>query len=449
MPSLSESQLGTVRALIQAAPDRAIRDLETALASGDQRHEGMRLIHRMVNAEALERRTRRAVLAPLMPLCAPAPSDSKGVRFPPAVPGQLWRGLKQETPDEVHKAISMVSEPDEDDPPTMVFDALCRTAVAGLRARSNPHYAKAAELLDASQANGAEVFSQYLDLAAVARSALEHLPDWLGRLNEDRIVAARLAFKDAVDVAEDSGPRLLEMLYAQLDEPWLILRMISAVMHRPGDRFVGNSELATFGERLLDDIDVRLKRIAALNADGGPAAGTAAGHDVNIIAQAAAEFDKSIELSRDGPWGSRLTQQTRSLAQAVEGRLTAIESLIAAALPMQSPGFNRRGARPAPKISGDPDTQRVERARALLTFMNEVRGSADKMGYGSTWSKVSESLQIRLSPYVEDLLERLHAHEDADDPERLRQYLDIAAEFLGLAAGDKAAQIVRRRMAAA
>jgi hypothetical protein len=449
MPNLSESQLGTVRALIQAAPDRAIRDLETALSGGADRHEAMRMIHRMVNAEAMDRRTRYAVFSPLMPLCVVRPPGAAGFYFPSSTPGLLWKALKEEAPAEVQQAADLVTDNDTSDPLGLTLNALCRKAVEGLRTRSNSYYVQAAELLDRSQPDGAETFAKCMDLAAIARSVLEQLPDWLARMTEDRVVAARLAFKDAVDVAEDAGPRLLEILYVQLDEPWLILRLISAVMHRPADRYVASSELGSFGDRLMDDIDARLKRISAFNAEGGSPAGVAAACDVNIAAQVVAEFDKTVELSPEGPWGARLTLQKRGLAQAVEGRLRAIESQVAAALPLQTSGFRKRGTRPPPRLSDDPNPRQVESARAFLSFMHEVRESGERLGFGSTWAKISESLEAHLLTYVEDLLDRLHAHEEGDDPERIRKFLDIAAEFLGLACGDKAAQIVRRRMAAA
>ena len=175
----------------------------------------------------------------------------------------------------------------------------------------------------------------------------------------------------------------------------------------------------------------------------------AAGLDVNIAGQEIAEFDKCIELSREGPWGMRLTQQKRSLALVVEGRLKSVEREIAAVLPVQSSGYKKRGTRPPPKLTDDPNPRLVEHARALLTFMQTVRNSGERLGFGSTWNKASEAVQIRLGTYVEDLIDRLHEREEGDNPLRIRNYLDIAAEFLGLASDEKAAQIVRRRADAA
>ena len=63
--------------------------------------------------------------------------------------------------------------------------------------------------------------------------------------------------------------------------------------------------------------------------------------------------------------------------------------------------------------------------------------------------RAAEDVQVRLDAYVEDLLEKLRAAEEEDNLDRVRTFLDVAAEFMGLASDDKAAQIVRRRVAAA
>ena len=449
MSNLSESKLEIVRTLIQAAPDSAIRDLKTALASGDQRNEAMRLIYGMVNSEALNRRTRAAVFAPLMPLCTVRPEGAVGMFFPPSVPAHLWRALRDQAPTAVQSAIRVVSDVDIGDFTQSGFDALCLAAAAGLRTRANADYAAAADALERSQPKGVEAFAACLDLTPVARTALERLPDWLARMNEERIVAARLTFKDAVSVSEDAGPRLMEMLFAHLAEPWLILRLISVIMQRPADRYIANSEMASFGERLLDDIDKRLRRVSQLNVEGGAAAGAAAGNDVNIIALQVAEFDKAVDLSKEVPGGARLNHQKRSLSTAVESRLKAVEREVMAALPVDPAGHTRRGVRPPPRLRDPPDSMLIDYARAYLNFMHEIRGSADKLGYGARWTKTSESVQGRLDTYIEDLLDMLRSPEEGHDLERVRQFLALAAEFMGLATDDKAAQIVLRRVAAA
>ncbi|HEY5411775.1 MAG TPA: hypothetical protein VIJ94_13720, partial [Caulobacteraceae bacterium] len=126
----------------------------------------------------------------------------------------------------------------------------------------------------------------------------------------------------------------------------------------------------------------------------------------------------------------------------------SVEPEVAAALPLQSSAFRRQGLRGQPRLTADPDPRQVERARAFLTLLHEVRNSADRLGFGTLWAKATEQVQGRLDTYIEDLLEKLRAGED-DNLDRVRVYLDVAAEFMGLVSDDRAAQIVRRRVAAA
>jgi hypothetical protein len=449
MGQLSESQLATVRALLSAAPDGAVRDLEETLCAGSGGQETMRAIRTMVASEALDRRARNAVFRPFVPLCAPVRATLGGVVFPTGVLGDVWRGLKASGGANVVLALASADPHHFETTPASIYDELCGEAAAGLRSRANDSYAAAATRLDQAASGGGEQFAAYLDLAPVARAALDRMHEWLGRLNDERIVAARLAFNDAVAVAEDGGPRLLEILYAHLEEPWAILRLVSAVMQRPDDRYVANSELAVFGERLLEDIDSQLKQVSAFDPDRGGDGGRLAGAAVRVAALEIQEFDESMELSQTGRWGTRLTRQKRSLVQAVEGRLKAVESEVAAALPLQTSGFRRPGLRGQPRLTADPDPRQVERARAFLTLLLEVRNSADRLGFGSLWGKTTEAVQARLDTYIEDLLEKLRAAAEGENLDRIRVYLDVAAEFMGLVSDDRAAQIVRRRVAAA
>ena len=449
MGQLSESQLATVRALLNSAPDCAVRDLELTLAEGSERHDTMRAIHGMVAAESLDRRARNAVFRPVAPLCSRSPARLGGVQFPAAALAGVWRGLKIDGGHNVRMAIAGADPHSYEPPADEVYDALCVEAAAGLRARANQGYAAAADALEAAPGEGVESFAGYLDIAPVARSALNRMHDWLGRLNEERIASARLAFRDAVAVAEDAGPRLLEILYGHLEEPWSVLRLISAVMHHPNDRFVATTELASFGERLMNDVDERMKRVAAFNPDNGPSAGKAVGADVRTAAMQIGEFDECFELAPDGPWGSRLTRQKRALAQTVENRLKAVDNEVAAAVPLVSAGFKSRGARGQPRLTQDPDERQVNRALAFLTLLHDTRTAADKLGFGSLWAKAVEAVESRVQTYSEDLIDKLKDEEQAELHDRIRLYLEIAAQFMGLAAGEKAGQIIRRRLAAA
>ncbi len=405
----------------------------------------MASVHALIAAEASGRRLRSLVFRPLSPLCMH--SDFGGQRFPsPTIP-RLWNGLRAACPEGVRAAegIGRIETEEERARASEICDALCRHAAAGLRG-DDAAFAAARGLLQGAMPNGAEEFAKYLDQAPVARRALSHLSDWLGRLSDERAVEIRLAYNDSTEIADDAGPRLLDMLMGHMAEPWRVLHLICAVMDRPSDRFASASEVARFGEVIMADIDRRLNWFRTFDTDGGPPVGAQAAETLRIAALEIGEFETSLELSRDGAWGHRLAAQKMTLAQLAEQRLAKIDKALDAALPVQLVKFGK-GLRGFPNLNDDPQPVALRRAQCLLTFFEQSRNAANQAGYGSARTRAGERLDTRLEHYVEDLLDMLRA-DDTPNVGRVRAYLEASAVLIGAARGDKAAQIVRRRAAA-
>jgi hypothetical protein len=219
-------------------------------------------------------------------------------------------------------------------------------------------------------------------------------------------------------------------------------------MDRPQETYVSGSELASFGERVLADIDRRLVEVAAFKATAGREAAHAAADEVHAATVEITELEQSFNLTPDGVWGRRVAKQKKTLAAAVEGYLKATDEAVGQALPLQTVRLGPRTAKGVPKLTQDPDPKMVEKAATLLSFMSDVRSSAAAGGFASSRAKALEVLENRLDSYVEDVLEEIRS-DDGVDSERARAFLEIAAEFCGLARDEKAAQIVRRRAAAA
>ena len=116
---------------------------------------------------------------------------------------------------------------------------------------------------------------------------------------------------------------------------------------------------------------------------------------------------------------------------------------------MLSAGFKAKGARGQPRLSEDPDPAKVERALAVLSLFSEVRNAADRLGFGSLWAKVAEAVESRLQTYSEDLIDKLRDEQEAALHDRIRLYLEAAAQCMTLTAGEKSGQIIRRRLASA
>jgi len=443
MGHLSEARLKMVMGLIEQAPDAAVRHLQRALSADHGHDVGLSSVQRLVEAEAADRRTRNLVLAPIAPLCA-APGPFTGLHFPPRTLSLIWKTLKAEAADDVAEAAAL-AEDWKPDSPTSVFDLLCARTVAGLREREEA-FAAAAAAADAG--GGCETLAACLEIAEVTRRALDQMPEWLGRMTGEKAAKLRLAYRDAVGIADDAGPRFFEMLAAHLAEPWLIMRVISGVMDRPNEAYFAGSELASFGERVFADIDRQLAQVAAFKPQAGRDGAISAARAVSVAITQITEIEQSIALAPEGAWGKRLAHQRKTLATSIEVHLRAVDASLNQALPLQILRLGPRSSRGVPKLTNDPDAGAIERAATLLVFVNEVRPSAAAGGFASARAKVLEAMEARLDSYVEDILEEIRGGECAD-LERAKTFLEIAADFCGLSRDEKAAQIVRRRAAAA
>jgi hypothetical protein len=441
---MSDVKMGMVRGLIEQAPDTAIQSLLAALGADGDHDAGLTAVQYLVETEASDRRARNLAFAPIAPLCG-ASGPFGSLSFPPRALSLIWKALKAEAPDDIAAAKALVNHWRDAESSCDVFDRLCARAALGLR-RGDGDFAAAAAAADGG--GGRSSLAACLDIAPIVRRALQEMPEWLGRMTSEKAAKLRLAYRDAVNVAEDAGPRFFEMLAAHLTEPWLILRVISGAMDRPAEAYLAGSELAGFGERVLTDIERRVAEIGAFKPAAGRAAAHAAAQAVHVVTVEIAELEQSIQLAAEGAWGQRLSRQKKALAALIEAQLKASVAAVALALPLQTVRMGPRTIRGTPRLTHAHDPALVEKAATLLVFMSEVRSSAAAGGFASARAKTIEALELRLDSYVEDVLEEIHA-DDGVDPDRARAFLEIAAEFCGLVRDESSAQVVRRRAAAA
>jgi hypothetical protein len=444
MGQLSEAKLGIVRRLIEQAPDSAVRNLLRTLGADGPHDAGLTRVQQLLEAESADRNARNTVFAPIAPLCAAAGPFS-GLSFPPRTLALLWSALKQEAPGDTEAAKVHLSGWRAGDGLPEIFDQLCARTALSLRTKGGAFEAAAAA---ADEGAGRERLAGCLDIASLTRYGLEQMPEWLGRMDGEKAAKLRLTYRDVCAVADDAGPRFFEMLNAHLTEPWLILRVIAGVMDHPHETYASGSELGGFGDRVLADVDRRLTEIAAFKPTSGRQAAHIVAQTVHLVTVEIAEIEQSFQLAADGAWGRRVAKQKKTLAETIEAVLKTADRTVAGALPVQTVRVGFRTAKGVPRLTHDPELDQVERAATVLTFMNELRSSASAGGFASARAKTLEALEHRLDTYVEDVLAEIHA-DDGADLDRAHAFLEIAAELCGLARDEKAAQIVRRRAAAA
>jgi hypothetical protein len=446
MPALSERKIEIVRTLVETAPDKVVGGLQAALAETPN-ESALGGVRRLVEREVAERTLRNVALQPIAPMCLGAGGDAGRMTFPARALFLLWKGVVAACPETVEHA----REAHEDDAPHHlafpIFDHLTAAAAEGLRTRDRPEFAAAAEACERARPGGAELLASCLDLGPVVRRAIQKLPEWLAHSGGDTSAGARLAYKDAVAISDDAGPRFFHMLAAQMAQPWMVLRIISAVMDKPTERYLADSELASFGEHVIAEIDQALNAIATLNPDEGPQAGRAAARLAALVVQQILEVETSIDLVRESGWGARVAKQRGNLAGVVERRLKEAEKATANALPISTPRLARI-RRPVPNLAEPPSPRNVTRAMTLLSFCDEIKATANRGGFASARARLVEALGDHLDHYVDEVVDLLRTG-DAENPENGEAYLAVVADFNRLIRDEKAAELVRRRAHAA
>ena len=267
MAAIAAHKLQIIRTLVETAPDAALRSLELALSSAGATGS-LAAVRGLVEDETAHRFVRNNILGPIVPLCATRREGQ--VQFPSAVLPRLWRALRAVAPSRVEEAAAKCNPWDLEQGVPDVFDDLCKTAAAGLRDPENAAFDSVRSICDPEQ------LAMCLQLSAITRSCLPKLSEWVSRMSDERAAAARLAYRDACRISDDAGPLMLDILSAHLPDDWRILRVISAVMDRPSDRYLASSEVKAFGERVLAEIDAAIVQVETFNFSDGERAGRAA-----------------------------------------------------------------------------------------------------------------------------------------------------------------------------
>jgi hypothetical protein len=446
MTALPERKVAMLRTMVEAAPDAVVGELRTALL-GQAEESALGSVRQMVEAETADRSLRNAVLAPVVAMCQGDGRDPTIMSFPNGVLPLIWRGLKATSGKEVTKAERSFLDYDPDGHGGAPFDQLTTIASRALRIRDNRDFLEAAELCDAARPGGGEQLAACLELAPVVRRLLPRLSGWLTRFTEDATAAAlRLAYKDATTISDDAGPRFFAMLAAQLDPPWQVLRFISAVMDKPSERFLIESEAAMFGERVMNELDATVRAVAQVKAIEDEVGARAAAALFDRYARLADEIEGCLTLKRDAGWGRRITVQKEELGQFVKARFREAERLTSAALPNHDHkrAYNHKDE---PKLDGPPDAKAVARARALLVFVSATRESAGPAGFTALRHKTIDKLTAFIDHYFGEVCVILRM--GVKDDSLAEAFLNVAIDFSELVSGPEITGLLRRRAAAA
>lgn len=440
MSVIAEKRLHLLKGLVKTLPQSSLRSLELAL--GVTKDQALTEVRELVSLELEFRYAKEAVFAPYLPLFEERADGLNAVEFPHWLLDNIWRALEVREPELYHESRYAVRGLRAEDPPPVVFFRLVTAAAALCRETPLDILPKTPAKGDAEEV--AE-FSHYLDLHRLSRTALSKLPEFLGRIDADKATALRLLFKDACAISDEGGTRFMEILFANLEEGAQIIKFIATVSDRPNDRFLAESELADFGERILEKIEEGLADLKAFMTGKGGDMGDA-GDRVALSLNQLQSFSHYIELTRDGPWSKRVAEAHKQIASLVEARLKGAERIFSDVLVMKSERVYGRVKREVPKMDKPPAPEALERARTCALFLRSVRNTANAGGYATLHTKTVQALEAEMDSYFETLLDIANG-EDPFDTDQVMNFFDMVTDLMETLLGEDKAAVARRRIA--
>lgn len=448
MAGLSVAHLAALAQMIERVPDATLEKLSFAVMTmpGEKAKE---LSHILAD-ETLDRKRRQRVMAPLLPMFRARPDGVAAIRFPAAVLPRLWKAASAKEKDWLVYL--------DDDPLTGVLADPATAATASARIFQAAMWVVDEQpdliwpegtLGDGDREAGLTALAGVCLLGPIAARGLPALATWVGRPNEDQLAELRLLVRDAATVTPDGAQRLLEILFAHLDDASRVLRLVIHASTAAGrELFLFDSELAVFVTRLIKTVEDRVARIATYRGDGGPNPFAVLSNDIAWCAAVLSELDMTIQMQPGGVWGKQARDARMRINATLHKLLSKAEATVEKALPTAQVQGSGRIARTTPMLDTAVSPEAREAALASLALIRAVRTSAGIFGSETLRYQVLQSLTDRLATYADQALDRMNRN-DVSDVEQARRIVSMVADFLTTLEAHVEAKTVRRRVAVA
>ena len=439
MPGLSVAHRAALAHLITLCPPELLDGLRRAVGGwpGDKARE----LGGMLTEVDQERRRRERALGPLTPLFRERMDGIEALTFPAQVLPRLWTVARE-------GELDLLARLDRDGPEAaIVGDRLCLAAAAAVRDR--PEAGWPSGLADDEREGGLEMLARWLDLAHLARKAMNHLESWLGRPDGDSLAELRLLIRDASAIHEDGAPRLIDILFAHLKDAALVLRLVTRSSGSAGrDDFLSGSEMAVFVERLIAGVEVRAARVAAFRP--GPEAGPEAEgvlEDIRWCTATLGELDVTLEVQPGSAWGKDVREARLKVARRLTETIRSAPKAVEAALPMTRAVLAGRMTRKVPDLNSAPASPALATAGVQLRLLGALRPAAAVFGCESDRKQQADALTETLGRYADEAFDLIHG-EEVEDVDRALALMEAVARLLTHLEAHEAARTVRRRAAA-
>ena len=439
MAGLSSAHRTALTALLARCPDVALRAVSAAVAStaGSRAAE----LRALIGEEARYRERCEKALEPLVPMFRARADGVVAMTFPSHILPRLWRAASAHQP-------GLLRQLDGQGPAaTAAADRLCQAAAGVVRDQPELIWPPGDD--EVARQKGLDDLAACLDLAHLARRGLPSLEIWLRRPDDDQIAELRLLFKDCAGARIDGVPRVLEMLFAQLPDAVLILRIVTLISSLAGrEGFLSESEMSGFVDRVIAGVDLRAGRIKAFNHGADLAQVDKVIADFNWCAGVLGELDVTLSFDPRSAWGKSVRDARAAIAGRMSSLLREADKAVTRALPMERVQSGGRMTREMPRLSTPVDGPAVEAALNLLRLVGSACGPASVFGCEAERKTQVAALGDRLLDYADQALRMIHEGAVEDETHAFG-LIELAALCLDRIDAEQAARTVRRRAAVA
>lgn len=445
MAELSVAHRAVLAQMLDRVPDRTLKTLSGAV--GQMGGDKARALSLMLADETRDRRRRAVAFNPILPLFRPRPDGVQALSFPAPVLPRLWKAASSREPALLPILDDIRGR--EDDPRIIaVCDRICVAAAAVVRDLPDVIWPRTG-VDDEARERGLDELARCFDLALLARRGLALVPSLILRPTGDQLAELRLLVRDSGEVAPDGGPRLLEILFAHLEQAPLILRLVVHSSRSAGTEGVlSESEMAGFVNRLIEAVETRVSRIAAFRPGQGDLPGDVVRSDVAWCAQTLDELDATLQMDPEGAWGKQAREARLRINRTLASMLKSTGKALDKVMPTKRVQTSGRMSREVPALEQVVPADAIEAATVLMTLVGAIRTAAQIFGCESQRLQLVTSATERIIGYVDMAIEAINAGE-VDDEASALGLIETLARLLLLIEANDAARTVRRRAAAA
>ncbi len=433
MSGLTNAQREGLRSLMVGLNDVRLGKVATAVgAMPGQTAEALAVV---IGVELRERKRKRRVLGPLMPMFRPRLDGVQALTFPPVVLERLWAVARASEPELLTRLDGGEAEA------ALVAERLGMAAANAARDQAD-------DLWPSAYVEALENLTLCLDLLPVARRAVNGLEAWLKRPDEEQLAALRLVLRDAEAVSPEGPRALIDILFAHMDDAVLVLRLLPHVSGAAASAsLMSGSEFGIFVDRLMAAMQARAGRINAFRPGRDMTGLDAIMTDLDWSAAVLSEVDVVLDPEPYSEWGQVMRKTRQSVGGTLSNLIAASGNAVEAGLPMTRTPLAGRMTRRTPRLDVET-TPGPDAAGPLLKFVAGLRRTAPVFGCEAERQRLVEALTVRLSDYADEALTLVNAGEVEDRPRALKQ-IKRAATWLALIEAKDVARSVRRRVAVA